>query len=138
MNQNEIKVLLVDDETAFADTLAQRLKMRHLKVATTYDGEQTLSKLSEMNPDVIVLDLQMPGMYGTEVLREIKKAKPDIQVIILSGHGTDQDEEEARKFGSFDFLKKPVEIDLLEQIIRKAFREMLDKKVSAAENESDP
>ena len=123
MKQKAIKVMLIDDEVAFANTLAQRLRMRDLKVDTAYDGEQALSKLKQAEPDIIVLDLKMPGMHGMEVLKEIKKTYPDIQVIVLSGHGTDKDEEEARRLGGFDFLKKPADIDHLEHKIRKAFQE---------------
>lgn len=131
MKEKDIKVLVVDDEVAFANTLAQRLKMRNLKVGTAYDGEQALSKLKEEEPDVIVLDLKMPGMHGMEVLEEIKKAYPAIQVIVLTGHGTDKDEEEAKKLGGFDFLKKPADIEHLEHKIRKAFQVKLEKTMSA-------
>ena len=131
MKQKDIKVLVVDDEVAFANTLSQRLKMRDLKVGTAYDGEQALKKLKEEEPDVIVLDLKMPGMHGMEVLEEIKKVYPQIQVIVLTGHGTDKDEEEAKRLGGFDFLKKPADIDHLEHKIRRAFQEKLEKTMSA-------
>lgn len=127
MKQTDITVLLVDDEVAFANTLAQRLKMRDFKVGIAYDGEQALSKVREKRPDVIVLDLKMPGIQGMEVLQEIKKAYPDIQVIVLSGHGTDKDEEEARRLGGFDFLKKPADIDHLEHRIKAAFKEKVER-----------
>ncbi len=123
MEQKEIKVLLVDDEVAFADTLAQRLNMRNLNVRTAYNGEDALSKIKERQPDIIILDLNMPGMHGIDVLKEIKKTHPNIQVIILTGHGTDRDEEEAVKLGGYDFLKKPTDIETLEQKIKAAFRE---------------
>jgi DNA-binding NtrC family response regulator len=123
MKHKDIKILIVDDEIAFANTLAQRLQMRGLKVGIAYDGEQALSKLKEDELDVIVLDLKMPGMGGMEVLQEIKKAYPNIQVIMLTGHGTDKDEEQVRKLGGFDFLNKPVDIDTLEQKIKAAFKE---------------
>jgi DNA-binding NtrC family response regulator len=131
MKQKDIKVLLIDDEVALANTLAQRLKMRDFKVGTAYDGEQALSKLKEEEPDVIVLDLKMPGMHGMEVLQEIKKAHPDIQVIILTGHGTDKDEEDAKRLGGFDFLKKPADIETLEHKIKAAFKEKMERTLSA-------
>jgi DNA-binding response OmpR family regulator len=131
MRKKEIKVLVVDDEVTFADTLAQRLKMRDLKVGTVYDGAQALSKVKEEEPDVMILDLKMPGMHGMEVLREIRKAYPDIQVIILTGHGTDKDEEESKRLGGFDYLNKPADIDHLEQKIRKAFREKVERAMTA-------
>jgi DNA-binding response OmpR family regulator len=129
--KKDIKVLLVDDEIAFVNTLAQRLRMRKLLVDTVYDGEQALSYIKEIEPDVIVLDLKMPGLHGIEVLREIKKIKREIQVIILTGHGTEKDEEEARKLGGFDFLRKPADIDLLLAKIKEAFSEKLQRVLSA-------
>ena len=128
MEQKDIKVLIVDDEVALANTLAQRLQMRDLKVGTAYDGEQALAKLNIDKPDVIILDLRMPGMHGMEVLREIKKVSPDIQVIVLTGHGTDKDEEEAKKLGGFDFLKKPADIETLARRIKAAFKEKCERK----------
>ena len=127
MKREDIKVLIVDDEVALANTLAQRLQMRDLKVRTVYDGEQALSKLKIDKPDVIVLDLRMPGMHGMEVLQEIKKACPDIQVIILTGHGTDKDEEVAIRLGGFVFLNKPVDIETLTRKIKAAFKEKCSK-----------
>ncbi len=131
MKHKDIKILIVDDEIAFANTLAQRLQMRGLKVGVAYDGEQALSKLKEDELDVVVLDLKMPGMDGMEVLQEIKKAYPNIQVIMLTGHGTDKDEEQAKKLGGFDFLNKPVDIDTLEQKIKAAFKEKIERNIAA-------
>ena len=93
--------------------LPERLKMRELLVDTVYDGNQALSFIDKVEPDVMVLDLRMPGLHGMEVLREINKLKRDIPVIILTGHGTEKDEEEARRLGASDFLRKPANIDLL-------------------------
>jgi DNA-binding NtrC family response regulator len=111
--------------------LAQRLKLRDLLVDTVYDGPQALDFIRKLEPDVIVLDLKMPGLHGIEVLREIKKTRPEIQVIILTGHGTEKDEEEARKLGGFDFLHKPADIDLLIAKIKEAFQEKLERAMTA-------
>ncbi len=129
--KKEIKVLLVDDEVEFVTTLAERLRLRELKVDSVFDGSQALTYIGKIEPDVIVLDLKMPGLHGIEVLREIKKTRPTIQVIILTGHGTDQDEAEARKLGGFDFLRKPAEIDLLVRKIKEAFQEKVERVMSA-------
>jgi DNA-binding response OmpR family regulator len=130
-NKKDIKVLLVDDEEAFVNTLAQRLKMRELLVDTVYDGEQALSFIKKTEPDVIVLDLKMPGLHGIEVLREVKKFKQQIQVIILTGHGTEKDEAEAKKLGGFDFLRKPADIDLLVVKIKEAYSEKIERAMTA-------
>jgi DNA-binding NtrC family response regulator len=127
----DIKVLLVDDEEAFVNTLAQRLKMRELNVETVYDGEQALSQVKSKEPDVMVLDLKMPGLHGMEVLREIRKSHPNMQVIILTGHGTEKDEEEARRLGGFDFLRKPADIDTLIGKIKEAYAEKLERAMTA-------
>lgn len=131
MSKNEIKVLLVDDEVEFVDTLGQRLRMRGLMVDIVHDGEQALSFVKKTEPDVIVLDLKMPGLDGMEVLREVKKLKPNVQVIILTGHGTDKDDEEARKLGGFDFMRKPADIDLLVAKINEAFAEKFERAMTA-------
>jgi DNA-binding response OmpR family regulator len=130
--KKDIKVLLVDDEVDFVNTLGQRLKMRELVVDTVYDGEQALSYIKKTEPDVIVLDLKMPGLYGIEVLKEIKKFNEKIQVIVLTGHGTEKDEEDARKLGGFDFLRKPADIDLLVAKIREAYSEKIERALTAA------
>lgn len=127
MKQAGIKVLIVDDEVALANTLAQRLKMRDLQVQIAYNGEEALSRLTLEEPDVMVLDLRMPGMDGMDVLKEVKKTHPHIQVIILTGHGTDKEEEEAKILGGFCFLKKPAEIETLAAKIKGAFSEKCAK-----------
>lgn len=131
MKKKDIKVLLVDDEVQFVDTLAQRLRLRELTVDTVYDGSQALEFIRKTEPDVIVLDLKMPGLHGIEVLGEIKKTRPQIQVIILTGHGTDKDEEAARGLGGFDFMRKPADIDLLVAKIKEAFQEKIERTMSA-------
>jgi DNA-binding response OmpR family regulator len=127
-----IKVLLVDDEKTFVQTLSERLQMRDLHNETVFDGEQALSFVDDKEPDVMVLDLKMPGIDGMEVLRRVKKKYPGIQVIILTGHGTDRDEEESRRLGVFDYLKKPVEIEILVGRIKEAYREKIQKTMAAA------
>jgi DNA-binding NtrC family response regulator len=91
-----------------------------MQVGTACDGEQALLKVTSEKPDVIVLDLNMPGMHGMEVLKKVKNLYPDVQVIVLTGHGTEKDAEEARGLGGFDFLNKPADIDQLASKIRKA------------------
>ena len=91
MTKEDIKILLVDDEKQFVDTLAERLAMRGFEARVAYDGPEAL-KAVELPTDVIVLDLRMPGMDGFEVLRNVKKSNPQVQVIILTGHGGDAEE----------------------------------------------
>lgn len=120
----DIKILLVDDEEDFVNTLSERLSLRDLASETAANGEAALQFVGDRLPDIMVLDLKMPGINGMEVLRRIKQFYPRIQVIILTGHGNDLDEAEARQLGVFDYLKKPVDIELLVERIRAAHREM--------------
>jgi DNA-binding response OmpR family regulator len=123
----KMRVLLVDDEQEFVETMADRLKMRDLEASVAYDGEEALSAVKEGEPDVIVLDLKMPGIDGIEVLRRVKKAYPKVEVIILTGHGTEKDEEVARSLGAFDYVTKPVDLDNLVPRIKGAFKARMKK-----------
>jgi len=129
--QGQIRVLLVDDEEEFVKTLSERLQMRDVDSETAFDGEQAIESVSEQEPDVLVLDLKMPGIHGLEVLRWIKRFHPSIQVIILTGHGTEQDEEKARELGAFDYLKKPVETENLMKKIRTAYKAGFEDSMAA-------
>ena len=128
----EMKVLLVDDEQKFVQALSERLQMRDLENETVYDGEEALSFVDDKEPDVMVLDLKMPGIDGMEVLRRVTKKFPDLRVIILTGHGTDRDEEESRRIGVFDYLKKPVDIEVLVSRIKAAHKDKIQGTMAAA------
>jgi len=118
----EIKVLLVDDEEEFVTALSERIEMRDLKSDVALNGEEALKIVDDEVPDVIVLDLKMPGIDGMEVLRRIKKAYSNVQVIILTGHGSEKDEKEARRLGAFEYFQKPTGIDKLVQTIKHAYK----------------
>ena len=122
----EIKILLVDDEEKFVQTLAERMQIRKVGSDIALDGEQALKQLKDKQPDVMVLDLKMPGMDGMEVLRRVKDAYPEVQVIMLTGHGSEKDEEEARKLGAFEYLQKPVEIDELMKHVKRAYQSKIE------------
>jgi len=128
----DMKVLLVDDEEEFVKALAERLKMRDLRSDTVLDGEEALSFVEDQEPDVMVLDLKMPGIDGMEVLRQVRKAYPKIQVIILTGHGTEKDEEEAKRLGAFDYLEKPVNLEVLVKKMKAAYRRKMEDTMVAA------
>ena len=130
MSKEEIKILLVDDEKQFVDTLVERLAMRGFSARVAYDGPQAL-KAVEDPTDVIVLDLRMPGMDGFEVLRSVKKSNPQVQVIILTGHGGDAEEQTAYRMGAYNFLKKPMDIDELLNSIRMAYRDKVENAMVA-------
>ncbi|MBI9075377.1 MAG: response regulator [Desulfatibacillum sp.] len=116
------KVLLVDDEQEFVQTLSDRLLMRDVGSAVVYDGQQALDFINEDEPEVMVLDLNMPGMDGMEVLRKVKLSHPEIEVIILTGHGSEKDKTLCMDLGAFAYLEKPVDIEVLSEKMREAYQ----------------
>jgi CheY-like chemotaxis protein len=120
------KVLLVDDEREFVQTLSERLLMRDMGSAVAFDGESALAMIHEHEdePEVMILDLKMPGIDGIEVLKRVKQTRPEIEVIILTGHGSEQDRKTCLDLGAFAYLQKPVDIDVLTETLKKANEKM--------------
>ncbi|MFA6223070.1 MAG: response regulator [Desulfomonilaceae bacterium] len=111
------KVLLVDDEEEFVVTLAERLRMRGIQAETELDGAAALNKLETYTPQVVVLDLMMPGMTGLTVLERIKQLYPKMEVILLTGIGSTSEGVAGMRLGAFDYLMKPLQIEeLIEKI----------------------
>ena len=114
---NGWKVLLVDDEKDFALTLAERLGMRGIQVNTAFSGEEALNLLETYQPDVMVLDLMMPGMSGSTVLGRVKNLYPNLPIILLTGLSSSAEGVSGISQGAFDFLIKPLQIEeLIEKI----------------------
>jgi DNA-binding NtrC family response regulator len=128
----EFKVLMVDDEEDFVKTMAERMAMRDLTPELALSGEEALQQIQEDVPDVMVLDLKMPGIDGMEVLRRVRKAYPNVQVVVLTGHGSEKDEAEARRLGAFAYLQKPVEMDKLVRTLKDAYKKKLEDSMVAA------
>jgi DNA-binding NtrC family response regulator len=128
------KVLLVDDEEEFTQLLARRLETRGMKVVAVTCGEEAVALVEKQVFDVAVIDLSMPGIDGIETLKQIKARKPDIEVLMLTGHATVAGGIESMKQGASDFLQKPVEMtELLEKIkiAREARLTALHRKADA-------
>lgn len=121
------KVLLVDDEREFVHTLSERLQARNFSSSVSYDGETALSSIQTDEPEVMVLDLKMPGIDGIEVLRRVKRDHPDVEVIILTGHGSEREERLAEELGAFAYLQKPVDVDELALVMKGAYKKARSK-----------
>ncbi len=126
-----MKVLLVDDEIEFVNTLSNRLGMRGISTDVVHDGQEALDYVAKQEPDVIVLDLEMPRVHGMDVLRRLSKTNPKIQVVILTAFGSDAREKEAENLKAFDFLNKPVDIDTLAERIHGAYKFKVEKTMAA-------
>jgi DNA-binding NtrC family response regulator len=114
------KVLLVDDEQDFLDALAQRMQSRGMDVTATTSAEEALAKVAEEPFDAIILDLMMPKINGLSLLKSIKKERPELQVILLTGFVSLEKGIEAMKSGAVDFLEKPADVAQLAAIVQKA------------------
>lgn len=114
------RVLLVDDEREFVQTLSERLQLREMGSVVAYDGESALSLVKEDDPEVMIIDLKMPGIDGMEILEKVKQIQPAIEVIVLTGHGCEEDRVRCMALGAFAYLQKPVNIDLLSETLKKA------------------
>lgn len=116
-------VLLVDDEEEFVTTLAERLRLRGIHVRVSTDGEEALRMMEKELPQVVVLDVLMPGLSGLEVLKRIQADHPSVKVILLTGQGSTWDGIQGMRMGVFDYLMKPLNIDELIDKIREAVGE---------------
>ena len=119
-----LRILLVDDEKEFVQTLSERLKMRSFASEIAYNGQEALDFTDQEDTEVILLDLKMPGIDGFEVLEKIKHNKPDIEVIILTGHGSEKDKKRCLELGAFAYLQKPADIDLITETMKKAYEKI--------------
>jgi len=120
---DKIKVLLIDDEIEFIETLAERLELRGYISKTAGDGESGISMLARESFDVAILDLMMPGLSGLDTLRQIKEIDKTVPVIMLTGHGSTKDGMKGMQMGAFDFLMKPLDINELLEKIKLALSE---------------
>lgn len=119
-NNSTSRILIADDEVEFASTLATRLELRGYDTDITNSGEQTLEAISRQVPDLLLLDLKMPDLDGLEVLAKLRENHEDLKVIILTGHGSFSSGNQGMALGAFDYIMKPVELNLLLEKIAEA------------------
>ena len=117
---DELRVLIVDDEEELVSALVERLRLRGFDARGVTTGAQALADLETTACDVVVLDVKMPGLGGLEVIKRIKRERPRLEVVLLTGHGSSVSVEEGLEAGAFEYLMKPVKIDDLARILRSA------------------
>lgn len=120
--QNNPTVLIADDEIEFASTLVARLKLRNFPATMANSGKAALAAIEQEQPDVLILDLKMPDLDGLEVLASLKENYPDLAVIILTGHGSFEAGRQGMELGAYDYIMKPVDLNLLLVKIEDAFQ----------------
>jgi len=125
--EKTINILLVDDEKGYVNVLANRLSKRSINATKAFSGTQAIQILRKNDFDVMVLDLKMEDMGGIEVLKIVKKMAPELPVIFLTGHGSQEAAREGIALGAFDYLTKPCELMELIEKIRQAYQHLLDE-----------
>ncbi|MGO9175556.1 MAG: response regulator [Desulfobaccales bacterium] len=121
----KFQVLIVDDELDFLETIVKRLRARNIEVSGVESGYLALEALDSSSPDVIILDVRMPGLDGIETLRAIKKKKPLTEVIMLTGQASVDSGIQGMQLGAFDYLIKPIALDELLEKVRQAYERKL-------------
>jgi len=118
--RGQIKVLLVDDEEGYVNVLAKRMTKRQVEVSIALSGSEAIQTLRKKEFDVAVVDLKMEDMDGIEVLKIFKKMDPQLPVVMLTGHGSEQAARDGLALGAFDYLTKPCDLEDLLATISKA------------------
>ena len=116
-----LRVLFVDDEDDFRETIVKRLNARKIQAMGAESGFKALEILKDHDFDVMVLDVKMPGMDGIETLRHVKKMKPEIEVIMLTGHASVEFGLKGMQLGAFDYVTKPAPLNELLDTIGQAY-----------------
>ena len=125
----DFRVLIVDDELDFLETIVKRLQRRKVDTTGIDSGIKALELLEKEHFDVVILDVRMPGMDGIETLKEMKRKRPLLEVIMLTGHASVESGMQGMQYGAFDYVMKPADIDdLLERISEAYERKVLHEK----------
>lgn len=125
--ENLPRLLLVDDEERFRDTLTKRLKETGYEVEGAASGMDALDLLSTQKFDIVIMDIQMPGLSGIETLSEIRAKHIGVEVIMLTGHGDVSSAVEGMRLGAYDYLMKPYEYEYLVVKIQEAYKIKKDR-----------
>ena len=123
------RVLLVDDEVEFLEIMSERMQARGIEVTTSTSAQEALELIHTESFDAVILDFMMPEMNGLEALQAIKEKKPELQIILLTGHATVEKGVEAMKLGAMDVVEKPADLEALAEKVKKAH----DKKMLLVE-----
>jgi DNA-binding NtrC family response regulator len=116
-------ILIVDDEKDFCTVLSDSLSQDRYRVVTAFNGKMALQLAKKERPDLMLLDIKMPGMDGIEVLKKIKKMKKEIAVIMFTAYGTLETARKAMKLGAYDYVTKPVDLFLLKSLVKEVLGE---------------
>ncbi len=121
---DEYRVLIVDDEEELVITIAERLQIRGIQAETATEGKTALKMIEANPPQVVVLDVMMPGIGGIEILKRMNAQNLQIPVILLTGYGSSEQGKEGMELGAFDYLMKPCDLNNLISKIQEAVKSL--------------
>jgi DNA-binding NtrC family response regulator len=119
---SDFRVLFVDDEADFLETILKRMQKRRVAAFGVRSGEEALAWLQQQTADILVLDVRMPGLDGIQTLRAVKSSYPLLEVIMLTGHASLEIAREGMQLGAFDYLMKPIDLDELLYKLEDAYQ----------------
>jgi DNA-binding NtrC family response regulator len=125
-------ILIVDDEKDLCTVLSDSLSQDRYRVITAFNGETALQLVMKEKPDLMLLDIKMPGMDGIEVLKHLRRMKNKISVIMFTAFGTLETARKAMKLGAYDYITKPVDLFLLKSLVKEVLEK--DHKSGAKGN----
>ena len=131
-SENTIKILMVDDEEKFLQAVSERLSIKGFDVKTATSGDDAIAAAQKGGYDVAIVDLQMPGTDGTQVLKILKENHRYIEIIMLTGHATVDAAVECTRLGAFKFLEKPYDFDMLVEALKDAYQTRIEKKFESS------
>ena len=114
-----MEILIVDDEPQVAEVLARSLAREGHSAKIAHSGEEALQLLGRSEPDALFLDVSMPGMNGLDVLSRVKRMRPSLPVVVITGHATEDELEEVRRLGAVDVIAKPAPLTHYQQALRR-------------------
>ena len=120
-------ILVVDDEKDICDFFKDFLTEENYRTLTALNGKEGIEITRKEKPDLVLLDIKMPGMDGIAVLERIKKINPEIQVVMITGYGSLKTAREAMKLGAYDYITKPFDLKFIRQVIKDALSERKQK-----------
>lgn len=133
MEEKKIKVLVVDDDRRMVKTICDILNINGYESTDVYSGHEALEKVKSGAPDCVLMDVKMPGVDGIEVLKMIKDISPDLPVLLMSAYATEEQAEEAKKYGAYTLLPKPLDLQMV-----LSFISLLRKEESILIVDDDP
>jgi CheY-like chemotaxis protein len=114
-----MRILIVDDEPHVADILARSLSREGHKTEVAHSGEEALRLIHDTHPDALFLDVAMPGMSGLAVLAEVKRRRPSLPVVVITGHATPEEVDQVRRLGAVEVITKPAPLTYYQQALTR-------------------